>query len=45
MNLVSLLDISFNLFFTQTAAIFRVASEDMLYKAARGVAELLKKTF
>ena len=34
-NLVSLLDISFHLFLTQTAAIFRVASEDILYKAAQ----------
>ena len=34
-NLVSL-HISFHLFLTQTAAIFRVALEDMLYKAAQG---------
>ena len=35
-NVVSLLDISFHLFLTQTAAILRVASEDMKYKTAQG---------
>ena len=35
-NLVSLLEISFHSIWTQSVAIFRVASEDMLYKATQG---------
>ena len=41
-----LLDISFLSFMKQTAAIFRLASEDMLYKAAKdGRYIAITKTF
>ena len=36
MNLVSLLGISFYSFLTQTAPIFRLASEGILYKTTQG---------